>query len=297
MDEINPIAALEASFNSRHTRGTFLKVAATAGAMATGVSLLTESGVTNAQAQAADTVQTILNVAATAETLAVTFYSNGVNNAAALGLTGGALDDIKAALIEEQIHLNFFKANGGVPAASTFSFPKGTTTFSDLSAFLSTQQQLESVFDSAFIAAAYEFVQLGHPDLARIAVQIGMIESEHRVLGRDIAGDKGISLDATMALTASPNPADNFAFAPQIIPSVGSAPALVQKAGYLSPSGTNSYTFKDVTADFSGATLGSVFQNVLYQTPFVAGTPLAATAVAGWGGKHHHPKPSRRRPR
>lgn len=280
----NAIDALEASFGARRSRGAFLKGAIATGVAAGSVGLLTNAA--HAQATAADSIQTILNVAATAETLAVTFYTNGVNNAAALGLTGGALDDIKAALIEEQIHLNFFKANGGVPAASTFSFPKGTTTFSDLSTFISTQQQLEGVFDSAFIAAAYEFVQLGHPELARVAVQIAMIESEHRALGRDIISDKGLTLDATMAGTASPNPADNWAFAPQTLASVGAAPALVQAAGYLSPSGANSYTYVDQTPNFSGALLGSVFANVLFQTPFVAtAVPLSATIVGG-GGYH-----------
>lgn len=276
----NALGALEASFSTRRSRRTFLKGAVATGVAATSVGLLTKAA--HGQAQAADTVQTILNVAATAETLAVTFYTNGVTNATALGLSGGALNDIKAALIEEQIHLNFFKANGGVPAAQTFSFPKGTATFSDLATFISTQQQLEGVFDSAFIAASYEFVQLGHPDLARIAVQIAMIESEHRALGRDIASDKNLTLDATMATTASPNPADNWAFAPQTIASVGAAPALVQAAGYLSPSGTNTFTFQDQTANFGGAVLGSVFANVLFQTPFVASSvPLAATAVGG----------------
>ncbi|PZS08166.1 MAG: hypothetical protein DLM70_02905, partial [Chloroflexi bacterium] len=104
----NAFGALEASFNGRRSRRTFLKGTVATGVAATGIGLLAQS----VSAQAADSIQTILNVAATAETLAVTFYTNGVTNAGALGLSGGALDDIKAALIEEQIHLNFFKANG-----------------------------------------------------------------------------------------------------------------------------------------------------------------------------------------
>jgi len=288
MNDTSPESTLEASLTRPNSHRTFLKTAVAASAAAAAAGLLKES----ADAQAADTIQTILNVAATAETLAVTFYTNGVNNAAALGLSGGALDDIKAALIEEQIHFNLFKANGGVPAAQTFSFPKGPTTFTDISAFISTQQQLEGVFDSAFIAASYEFVQLGHPELARLAVQIAMIESEHRALGRDIASDRNVSLDAAMAGTASPNPADNWAFAPQTIASVGAAPALVQAAGYLSPSGSNSFTFQDQTANFAGPLLGGVYANVLFRAPFVAGMPLAATAVKGWGSK---PKKHRKR--
>ena len=102
-----------------------------------------------------------------------------------------------------------------------------------------------------------------------------------------------LSLDASMAQTASPNPADNWAFAPQTLASVGAAPALVQAAGYLTPTGTNSFTFQDQTSNFSGSVLGAVFANVLYQTPFVAGVPLAATPVNGWPktSKKHHRGP------
>lgn len=279
----NPFAALEASINARRTRGSFLKGAVATGVAVTGVGLLTKS--VGAQGTAADSIQTILDVAATAETLAVTFYTNGVAKAATLGLVGGELNDIKAALIEEQIHLNLFVKSGGKPATDTFSFPKGTATFTDLSTFISTQQQLEGVFDAAFIAAAYEFVQLGHPELARLAVQIAMIESEHRVLGRDIISNHKLTLDASLAGTASPNPADNWAFAPQTIASVGAAPALVKAAGYLAPSGDNSFKFVDQTANFT-TTFADVFANVLFQAPFVASTPLAATAVRGWNSKH-----------
>ena len=275
----NPFAALETSFNTRRSRRGFLQGAVATSVAATGIGLLTQTA--GAQSTPADSIQTILNVAATAETLAVTFYSNGVANASALGLTGSALNDIKAALIEEQIHLNLFKASGGVPAASTFSFPKGPMTFTDLSAFISTQQQLEGVFDSAFIAASYEFVQLGHPELARLAVQIAMIESEHRVLGRDIANDHGIALDAAMAGVATTNPSDNWAFAPQTIASVGAAPALVKAAGYLSPAAPNSFVFQDQTPNFT-TTLADVYANILFKTPFVApATPMAAHAVSG----------------
>ena len=236
---------------------------ATSAAVA-GLGLLKES----ANAQAADSIQTILDVAATAETLAVTFYTNGVNNAAALGLSGNDLDEIKAALLEEEIHLEFFLANGGKPAAQTFSFPMGAATFTSLSNFISTQQQLEGVFDSAFIAAAYEFGQLARPDLTRYACMIAMIESEHRALGRDIARSNGVSLNAAMAGTTTTDPADNWAFAPQLITSVGAAPGIVQAAGYLSPSGTNTFTY--VKPDVTSATYASVYAQILYKAPSIA---------------------------
>ncbi len=183
-----------------------------------------------------DSIVDILTVARTAEQLAVTFYTNGIANADKLGITGDNLAYLKAALVEEQIHQLFFTANGGKSLADTFSFPQGPQTFTDLKTFIATQQQLEGVFDSAFLAAIMEFAQLGRPDLAQIAGQIATVESEHRALGRVIGGLV---------------PADNWAFTPVLVTSVGAAPALVQKAGYLSPMSGNSYTYQQV--DTSGA--------------------------------------------
>lgn len=182
------------------SRRSFLQGAAVSGLALAGAGLLAEPP---AQAQQAggtspDTVKQIFTVARTAEQLAVTFYTNGVANADKLGITGNQLDALKAALIEEQIHQQLFVAQGGDSLADTFSFPDGPSTFTDLGKFIKAQQQLEGVFDSAFLAAVKEFAEppISRPDLAQIAAQIAMIESEHRALGRDIGGldpaDKGV---------------------------------------------------------------------------------------------------------
>lgn len=257
-------AKLMASFNTPRSRRALLKGAATAtgiavagagalsafpahamvkgGGMAAGQAV--NMGLLSSSHATTDSIVTILTVARTAEQLAVTFYTNGINNASQLGISGANLDYLKAALIEEQIHQQFFTANGGQSLATTFSFPNGAKTFTDLNTFIATQQQLEGVFDSAFLAAIFEFAQLGRPDLAQIAGQIATVESEHRALGRVIG---------------SLSPADNWAFTPVLIASVGDAPALVQKAGYLSPTSGNSYTYQEVsTSDAS----------ILYQKPF-----------------------------
>ena len=181
---------------------------------------------------AQDPIVAILTVARTAEQLAVTFYSNGLSNADQLGIKGDDLEYIKAALAEEQIHQQFFAANGGQSLAETFSFPNGAKTFTDLATFIETQQELEGVFDSAFLAAIKEFAQLGRPDLAQIAGQVACIEAEHRALGRAIGGLV---------------PADNWAFTPVEIGAVADAPALVTKAGYLSPTSGNTYTYAEVS--------------------------------------------------
>lgn len=190
-------------------------------------------------------IKEIFSIAATAERLAVTFYSNGLAHASNLGFNENQVDIIAAALAEEQIHELFFVANGGVPITSTFSFPQGASTFTDLSKFLATQQQLEGVFDSAFLAAIKEFAYMNQPILAQIAGQIACIESEHRALGREIGALHGISMYDVP---------DNWAFAPVLVESVSDAPALVASAGYLSPRKGNSYTYKQVDTNAEGVT-------------------------------------------
>jgi Ferritin-like domain len=242
------------SFGIRQPRRSMLKGVIAGAAGATGLALgastlFVPSRTAHAQSASGgcdDSVKTILSVAATAERLAVTFYSHGLAHAEQLGLSWGSRAAIKAALVEEQIHELFFVANGGTPLASTFSFPHGDETFENLSVFIATQQQLEGVFDSAFLAAIKEFADMGLSGLAQIAGQIATVEAEHRALGRFIAGLV---------------PADNWAFTPVLIPSVGAAPAIVKEAGYLSPRSGNSYTYHQVSTEDDG---------VVYREPFVA---------------------------
>jgi hypothetical protein len=245
----------------RRTRRNLLKGATVAGGGVVALStaaLLLPKGVTHASGDAEATSETsqkdIFSIAATAERLAVTFYKHGVDHAAQLGLHGPSLAAIKAALVEEQIHELFFVANGGVPLTSTFSFPHADDTFESLALFIATQQQLEGVFDAAFIAAVKEFCQLGSPRLAQIACQVAMIESEHRVLGRYIAEQAG--------LNGFGPPADNWAYAPALLESVSDAPAVVAAAGYLSPKPGNTFTYEQVSIDM---------ESVVYRTPFTVG--------------------------
>ena len=116
-------ATLLASFHRTRSRRTLLKSAVAGALGATGLTvgagtLLLSPQVTHAEAVSGssctiDSIKTILSVAATAERLAVTFYTNGLKEANNLGLSGASLAAIKAAQIEEQIHELFFVANGG----------------------------------------------------------------------------------------------------------------------------------------------------------------------------------------
>lgn len=217
-----------------------LAVVATAALPSMNAFAATASGSSNCVTPIGD----ILTIARTAERLAVTFYTNGIKNADKLGISGDDLAYLKAALIEEQIHQDFFASAGGKYLASDFSFPQGQETFEDLNTFIATQQQLEGVFDSAFLAAVKEFGLQGRPDLSQIAAQVACIEAEHRALGRAIGGLV---------------PADNWAFTPVLIAKVGDAPALVAKAGYLSPKNGNHYTYHHVSTEDNG---------VIYRAPY-----------------------------
>lgn len=223
-------------------KGAVVGAAGATGLAAAGVALLSKSSGVHAAAATSSSgcvtpIADILTIARTAERLAVTFYTNGLNHADKLGISGADKQYIRAALIEEQIHEYFFRDAGGQYLASTFSFPHGNETFEDLSLFIATQQQLEGVFDSAFLSAVREFAVQSRADLSQIAAQIACIESEHRALGRAIGGLV---------------PADNWAFAPVLVEKVGEAPALVAKAGYLSPTTGNSYSYAPVSIEDEG---------------------------------------------
>ena len=217
---------MRVSFNKDVSRREAMKTAAKGAAYAAPVVLAATvpaavSAATPAPpANNAAAIKSIFTIARTAEQLAVTFYTNGVKNAAALGLTPTQLGQIQAALVEEQLHQILFTAQGGDSLADTFSFPQGARTFTDLQTFIATQQMLEGVFDSAFLAAVREFSELGQPRLAQIASQIATVESDHRTLGRAIAGLE---------------PADNWTYAPVLVSFVADAPAAVTAAGFLKP--------------------------------------------------------------
>ncbi|MDQ2714463.1 MAG: ferritin-like domain-containing protein [Chloroflexota bacterium] len=241
----NPVVVgIMESLSVRKSRRSLMKGAAmgAAGLATIGIgTLVLPKGAVHASGGGGEKSETsikeIFSIAATAERLAVTTYTHGIANAHKLGISGDHLTYLKAALVEEQIHELFFEANGGVALTSTFSYPHGPQTFESLQLFIETQQQLEGVFDSAFLAAIKEFAYMGQPILAQIAGEIACIESEHRALGRVIG-----KLD----------PADNWAFAPVFVESVSDGPGALAAAGYLTPKGHNSFTYQQVSTDFPG---------------------------------------------
>ena len=248
-------ANLMKTFSAHRSRRSLLKGAAAgaAGVAALGVGagvFLSSKNAAHASGSAEgpeDSIVQILSIAATAEQLAVTFYANGIANAHKMGITGANLDYLLAAIVEEQIHRDFLVAAGGTPITGTFSFPSGASTFTSVTTFVQTLQQLEEGFIAAYLAAVNEFSLYGQSRLAQIAAQIMGIEAEHRALGR--------SIDPNLPF------ADNFAFEPALVESVGDAVNFLAGAGYLSPKSGNSYTYKAVSTDNS---------HVVYRMPFLA---------------------------
>ena len=148
---------LLSSLSVSQSRRAFFKGAAAgaAGIAAVGAGslLLPRSAYAGGGEGAEDTVVQILSIAATAEELAVTFYSHGIANASKLGISGANLSYLQAAVIEEQIHRDFEVSAGGKPLTDTFSFPNGQATFEHLNVFIATLEKLEEAFIAAYLAA------------------------------------------------------------------------------------------------------------------------------------------------
>jgi len=174
-------------------RDFFARTAKLAGATAlggAGIGLLQPLAAASALAGTApsDTTQTILNIAATAEALATTFYYHA--------LYGEYLPDVndianrnyfQAAMVQEFVHLEILESLGAKLLTGKFYFP--TDMFHEESVFFPTASTLEDYFISAYIAAAMEFsgaVSTGITKANTVAlglsVQIAGIECEHRAL-------------------------------------------------------------------------------------------------------------------
>ena len=240
----------------------------------------------------------IFEIATIAEQIAVTLYEEAVKAAGRIGFSAPELEVIKAAGIEEQIHHDFFLAvlkllgesPGKTIGPTTFFFPAGT--FDTVAGFVETQQQLEGVFDSAFLSAIRELSAQGMHRAAQIAGQIAVIESEHRALGRQIAVNHGVASiprPFKLPLPSNPtqvfnlpqsnpvpdpvptSPADDWAFAPVFIEAVKHAPELIKASGYF---GGNPVQHSYEAIDFTSSTYSSVFARVFFREPIInLGTP------------------------
>ncbi len=232
------------SFLSTDRRG-FMKLTGTAGL---GFAL-TQVGTLSALAQSNETVADIINIAATAEALAVSLTGAVIAGAAKYdggkGLPASLVTWVKGIQAEEQAHYAYLTSAGAKALTLTFTVPQNLASITnDSKALLNFVVAAETIFIGAYIAAAQEFAQLGQPALSKVALQVAGVEAEHRVL-------------ASYGLGASPP--NNIGFEKALYANVGAAAAAVKGLGLLgtaNPAATLNYS------DFAGSVSNAGVSNL-----------------------------------
>jgi hypothetical protein len=227
-----------------------------------------------AAAQSED-VTTIINIAATAEAMAVTLLGAAIAGAAGYtnadgskGLAAPLVAVLKAAQSAEQAHYAYLTGAGAKPLTTTFNIPNPKIATDTMTLF-KTIEALETAFISAYEAAANEFSAMGNSALVKVALQIGAIEGEHRALARLAQGD------------SLPH---NVAFESAQFATVGDAANALKSLGFIGGTGQTV-----MYADFAGKvdntgmtelTPGGVAASTTGATSTAAPTPSAAPSAA-----------------
>jgi hypothetical protein len=181
-------------------------------------------------ASSCESIQDIINIAATAEALAVAALGAALVSAQSGTL---ALDDeqqqvVAAARAAEQAHYDFLVAAGAEALTLDFTLPD-PAILSDVGTFLQTVIGLEEAFIAAYIAAAQNFSEQGMPDLVTYAMQTVAVEGEHRAHARYYALTAGL-------IDESPN---NHAFEKALFSSVGEAAQALTDLGWIGGDGAS----------------------------------------------------------
>lgn len=134
-------------------------------------------------------IQTILNVAATAEVLATIVNTIGFRKG--LGGDDVTQQNIAAAAREELIHYDVLvsKGIGAEPLTKTIYVPDAV--FANRTNFLSTLEVGDQIFVNAYLIATTAFAKAGKPDFARFAAEFMGVEAVHRALARQSLGKLG----------------------------------------------------------------------------------------------------------
>ena len=202
-------------------RRSFLKGALGIGG---GIGALSFGGAFGVSSQAAShDIATILNLAATAEALAVTFYYTALTGAA-FHIGEQDAEHLKLAMDAEMHHLQILGSLGARPMAGRFHMPEHM--LEDASVFVATGLRAESTFTGAYIAATHQLAALGQARLAATAAQHGASEAQHYALLGHIAG---------LAPNAQALPSPDYYQIADAAPAL--APFLVGGAGFGDPVG------------------------------------------------------------
>ena len=184
-------------------RNMLKKTAIGGGVAAMSFATLFGEDVVNAQ-PAGDDPQTILNLASTAEALAITAFHSIITLSSFYGgLRPVYQEYLQSALTQEQEHFDFLVANGARPLANQFFFPDGI--LESLALYVYVTDVLEGVFIGAYLASVRRFAELGRPDLAWTSAAVMGIEAEHKALNRAMGIDHaGSAAGSTDGIRNSP---------------------------------------------------------------------------------------------
>ena len=239
------------------------------------VALGVENDLAVAAAQSEE-VTTIINIAATAEAMAVTLLGAAIAGAAnytnadgSKGLAAPLVAVLKAAQSAEQAHYAYLTGAGAKPLTTTFNIPDPKIATDTLTLF-KTLDALETAFISAYEAAANEFAMMGNAGLVKVALQIGAVEGEHRALARLAQGD------------SLPH---NVAFESAQFATVGDAANALKSLGFIGGTGT-AVTYADFAGkvDNTGVTEltpGGVAASTTGGASTTAPVPATAPATSG----------------
>ncbi len=166
--------------------------AASAGVTAAGFVGLFGLGPTEAHAEDA---ATILDLAATAETLAATFYYTALTGAT-FRIDKRALAHLKLTMDAELHHLEILRSLGGASLRQHFYLPD--RLLADASVFVTTSLTIETALADAYVAATHQLAVLGQPLLAATAAQLGASAAQHLTMIGQLAGltPHGLTLPA-----------------------------------------------------------------------------------------------------
>jgi hypothetical protein len=168
---------------NRHTRRGFLRGAAGAGAVAAG--LVGVRGVSAQTAAAGDSIQTMLNLAATMEAFAST-HMYGLLTMRDFELTPREELQAKVILDAELKHLDLISKAGGQPLDTTFFVP--ADVFKSRQRFGQVTAEVETVCTAAYLAAARRLAELGEHRMAGTMGQLAANEAQHAAVARDLIG-------------------------------------------------------------------------------------------------------------
>ena len=131
-------------------------------------------------------IQKIINTAATAEALAVTYLSAVIKKSAGTPVAKFA-EVLKAANAAEYDHYKALTKLGAKPLTTKFWAPDAFFGH-NLEGVFPTLQLAETLFVNAYLIAITEFAKGGKTDLVRYASEISGVEAQHLALVRFAAG-------------------------------------------------------------------------------------------------------------